>query len=324
MLLCGMLGYSIAMLLFTVVNKPLDLAVVRIFQGIADVPYWVVPIALIADLFPSAELGTSLGKLTTSQYAGLSVGPLVAGAFVEFLGFPWPFYICALIVFLTAIIMYAAFRGKLLQPQTHPQHSEEELVEETSRPSIVLYVGIVAGAICYGVVVSQLIVYATGILGRVLAVGALVTGYHLINAVVQAPVGRLSDLIDRRYIIVFAFAISALAFFLLVLTASVSTLIIATLLAGVTEGTLAVTLLASVMNSAPSKRRGLFSGIQNVSWGLGYFLGPVISGFLAGYSSQVPFLFAGAISLVMVPFMTLRWTSTVRIKSSSNVTRSAG
>jgi DHA1 family tetracycline resistance protein-like MFS transporter len=206
--------------------------------------------------------------------------------------------------------MHVAFRRKLLQPQAPPQRSEERLVEETSRPSIVPYVGIVAGAICYGVVFSQLIVYATGMLGRVLMVGALVTGYYLINAMVQAPVGRLSDLIERRCIIVFAFAISALAFFLLTMTAAVSTLIIATLLAGVAEGTLAVTLLTSVMDSAPSKGRGLHSGIQNVSWGLGYFLGPVISGFLAGYSSQVPFLFAGAVSLVMVPFMALRRTGT--------------
>jgi len=309
-LVCGMLGYSMAMLLFALVNNPLELALVRIFQGITDVSYWVVPIALVADLYPRTELGTSLGKLTTSQYAGLSVGPLVAGAFVEFLGFPWPFYICALIVCLTVTIMHVAFRRKLLQPQAPPQRSEERLVEETSRPSIVPYVGIVAGAICYGVVFSQLIVYATGILGRVLMVGALVTGYYLINAIVQAPVGRLSDLVERRYIIVFAFAISALAFFLLTVTAAVSTLIIATLLAGVAEGTLAVTLLTSVMDSAPSKRRGLHSGIQNVSWGLGYFLGPVISGFLAGYSSQVPFLFAGTVSLVMVPFMALRRTAT--------------
>jgi MFS family permease len=320
MLLCGMFGYSMAMLLFTVVHKPLELALVRILQGIVDLPYWVVPIALIADLYPSTELGTSLGKLSTSQYAGLSIGPLVAGALVEFLGFPWPFYICALIASLTVTIMYAAFRRKLLQPRAAPQHSEQTLLEENSRPSIVPYVGIVAGAICYGVVVSQLIVYATGILGRVLVVGALVTGYHLINALVQAPVGRLSDLIGRRYIIVFAFAMSALAFFLLTLTTTASTLFIATLLAGVSEGTLAVTLLTSVMDSAPSQRRGLYSGIQSMSWGLGYFLGPVISGFLAGYSSQMPFVFAGVVSLVMVPFMAARRTGTMRIGSASHAT----
>ncbi len=318
-LICGMLGYMISLLFFTLVTKPSDLALIRFFEGIVDVPFWVVPMALIADAYPPEELGRSLGILFASQYAGMSVGPVIAGVLLELLSFPLPFYICTLIVLISIIVVLIAFQRKLFDHRTFPRYSQT-LSVRFPRQVILSCIGLAVSSMCYGVVVSQLILYAIHLLGRELMIGALVTGYHMINAIVQVPMGRLSDIVWKRSIVVMSsFAVLGLAFFSVAATTGVSTLIAATLLIGACEGAIAIALTTSIMDAAPSKMRGLYSGFPNVSWGVGYFLGPLIAGFLAMRSAETAFMFAGAIALAMVPMGRIRLTTAKIVESSAGV-----
>jgi MFS family permease len=63
-------------------------------------------------------------------------------------------------------------------------------------------------------------------------------------------------------------------------------------------------LSASLMDMAPSPQRGLVSGFQNIAWGVGYFVGPMVGGIVATYSVGAPYIFC-AIAAVVGGVLTL-------------------
>lgn len=295
----GMIGYLACMLLYTGARRPFDLVLIRAFQGFTDTPYWIIPIALATETYPP-RVGRNIGQISAAQQIGLSIGPILAGALIESIDFPSPFYICALIVFLAIIMALISQRTNLVGSLSR----EASLGKGTkiTRAVIQPCIGITMGAICFGVVVSQLVLYATRLLGNGLSAGALYAGFFLFNALVQAPAGRLWENTGaRRNMIGFFFGIMSLSFFSLALMATVPVLVIATLILSACEGAVAVMLTISVMARAPPRDRGFYSSIQNIAWGIGYFVGPLIAGFLALNGTEMAFLFAGVISLAMLP-----------------------
>lgn len=90
----------------------------------------------------------------------------------------------------------------------------------------------------------------------------------------------------------------ALGFFILTFASSSVFLLIAVVVAGLGVGALYVTLTVSLMNMAPASQRGLVSGVQNIAWGVGYFVGPMVGGIVATYSVSAPYIFCAIAAVV--------------------------
>ncbi len=300
----GMLGYSITTFLLALASDPIQILVIRMLGGLTDSSFWTVPTALIADLYAPQERGIALGKIGTVQLAGLIVGPSLGGFLkAGFNDYSTVFYICSALIFSTALLVFFG-----LKEETRVSSKETKIYSETqpefggtARKSFAAtYVNMAFTAIAFGVLVSQFIVHANKILGpeKEYLVGLLLTSYYVAEAFVQPPAGKLSDKTGPYRTTQLAYITCALGFLILTFAQSPLLLLVGVVFAGLGVGTLYVTLTVSLMDMAPSSQRGLVSGVQNIAWGAGYFVGPMVGGIVATYSVSAPYLFCAIAAAV--------------------------
>jgi len=296
MLVLGMLGHSASVFMFYFANNPLQMIVIRLIEGFFGASFWIVPTAFVADASPSEKMGEAMGKVGTFQSAGFIIGPVLGGIIIEQINYSSVFFTSSTLALLAALLV-------LLGVHDEPKISDKEVEDDPSkamigikemakRNLIVTYTNYAFSAVFFGVVISQFVVNANNILGtESILVGFLLTGYFIVEALIQFPSGKLSDVIGRLRTILLAFCASALGFSILIFAFSFEYLLVSVVIIGVGVGTLYVTLTASLMDTAPSLKRGLISGLQNIAWGVGYFLGPFVGGIASAYSFSAPYVF---------------------------------
>jgi len=293
----GMLGYSIAVFLFAFAKDPSQILVIRMLGGLTDSSFWTVPTALIADMYAPKERGMALGKIGTVQLAGFIVGPFLGGALKAGLNnYSSIFYICSALMFFTALPIFFGRREEPKAFNKEKKSTPETLLEfkgAAKKNFATTYVNMAFTSIVFGVLVSQFIVHANEILGpgKEYLVGLLLTSYYIAEAFIQPPAGKLSGTIGSYRTTLLAYITCALGFLILTFASSLVFLLIAVVIAGLGIGTLYVTLTVSLMDMAPSSRRGLVSGFQNIAWGVGYFVGSMVGGIVATYSVSAPYIF---------------------------------
>ena len=303
----GMLGYSITIFLFTFVNDPSQIFAVRFLGGLADVSFWTVPTALIADMYAPEEMGAALGKIGTATAIGFIIGSVLVDILVEIVkvvDYRGLFNICSAFIFLIALLTLFGIQEKTktraLSRKTDSfskvLHKYGKLMKKSF---VVMYVNIAFFSMLFGVIVSQFIVYAKDILGPGEAfVGLLIGSYYASEAIIQIPAGKLSDAFGRYRIAVLGFIICAFGFFALTFATSLILLLIPISIIGGGIGVLYVTVPAAIMDVAPISQRGLISGFQNIAWGIGYFVGPALGGIVVSYYIGAPYLLCMVISML--------------------------
>jgi len=302
----GMLGCSFVVPFFSLATDPSQLMAIRLFHGLADASFWIVPTIIITDLSLPLERGTALGRVGTFQGVGFIIGPFLGGLLVEQIDYVRVFYICSALAFSTALLVILGLRERSHNvgdecsskiDDAHTQIDPESRARRRKRFAIG-YLHTVLSAIFFGVIVSQFVLHANEILGQEYLVGLLLTSYYVVETFIQAPAGRLSDIIGRPSLILLAFAMCTLGFFILIFTSSFALFLIAIVVIGGGIGGLYVSLTALLMNVASRAERGLTAGMQNLAWGIGYFLGPAIGGVAAAYSFGALYMFCVVASVI--------------------------
>lgn len=243
----------------------------------------------------------ALGKIGTVQLAGLIVGPFLGGILREGLNnYGIIFYICSALTFSTALLVFFGVQEKSKVYSKEVEGSSETWLEfrGIAKKSTVVYVNMAFSAIAFGVLVSQFIVHANEILGKEYLVGFLLTSYYIAEAFIQPTAGKLSNIIGPYRAALLSYIMCALGFFILTFASSLVFLLIAVVIVGLGVGALYVTLTVSLMDMAPSSQRGLVSGFQNIAWGAGYFVGPMVGGIVAAYSVSAPYIFCVIVAVV--------------------------
>ena len=140
---------------------------------------------------------------------------------------------------------------------------------------------------------------------KVWQIGFLFSAYPVCQLVAGPILGRLSDRIGRRPVLIFSQAGSALSFLILGLSHDFSVMLLARMLDGASGGNILVAQAYVADVTAPEHRaRGM--GLIGMAFGLGFVLGPLLGGLLLGlplgpdWRLRLPFLVAAA-------FSTLAW-----------------
>lgn len=297
----GMLGSSIVFPLYTFVSDPELLVVIALLQGFAGASFWIVPTALIADLYSSQEMGQVFGKVGMFQGVGFIVGPLLGGFLIEQLNYHSVFYICSVLAFSTALLVFFLLQEKpkvLTAAVKSSSKMRLKLGAATKKSLVIGYVATAFSSIFLGVIESQFVVHASEILGKEYLVGVLLTSYYIAETFMQPLAGRLSDMIGRHRTILLAFIISAVGFLTLIFPPSFVSLLIAAMAVGGSVGILYIAPTALLMDVASSSQRGLIAGFQNIAWGVGFFLGPMLGGVAAIYSVSAPYILCIIVSAI--------------------------
>lgn len=141
-------------------------------------------------------------------------------------------------------------------------------------------------------------------------VAGLITAVFSFMQFIAAPIlGELSDMFGRKKLLTLGvgmLAVSQLLFAVGITFASIGILIFARALGGIAGANFSIAQAVIADVTAPEKRAQNF-GLIGAAFGVGFVLGPLLGGVLAGATGNpaVPFIFAGVLGMVNVLSITL-------------------
>jgi DHA1 family tetracycline resistance protein-like MFS transporter len=165
------------------------------------------------------------------------------------------------------------------------------------RPLVIIFLTIFVNLVGFGIIIPLLPFYAETFGASPLVIGLLFAVFSLCQLVAAPALGDLSDRYGRRPILVFSLAGTVVSFVMLALAHSVAMLFAARIVDGLSGGNIS-TARAYVADITEPKDRARAYGIIGAAFGLGFILGPALSGVLAGISYAAPIWAAAAITLV--------------------------
>src|SRR3981081_4812877 len=165
------------------------------------------------------------------------------------------------------------------------------------RPLLIIFLTIFVNLVGFGIIIPLLPFYAETFGASPLVIGLLFAVFSLCQLAAAPALGDLSDRYGRRPVLVFSLAGTVVSFVMLALAHSVAMLFAARVVDGLSGGNIS-TARAYVADVTEPKDRARAYGLIGAAFGLGFILGPALSGLLAGISYTAPIWAAAALTLV--------------------------
>lgn len=149
----------------------------------------------------------------------------------------------------------------------------------------------------FGIVAPILGRYAERYGANGLQVGLLFASYSLAQFVFSPILGRLSDRIGRKPVIVISLVGTSIASFITGAAGALWVLFLGRLVDGASGASIAVA-QGAVTDIAPPEQRARLLGLLGAAFGVGFVLGPAVGGLAALGGPHVPFYVAGVVAAV--------------------------
>ena len=130
-------------------------------------------------------------------------------------------------------------------------------------------------------------------------IGTIVSVYGLCQFIAGPILGKASDRYGRKPILMISQLGTLGGFILLALSRSLALVFLARIIDGLTAGNISVAQAYISDNTEPKDRTRAF-GIVGASFGLGFLVGPAISGLLSKYGHQTPIWAAAGLSALSI------------------------
>lgn len=179
---------------------------------------------------------------------------------------------------------------------------------KTRSPLIIIFITIFIDLVGFGIVIPVLPLYAERYGASEATVGILLAVYSAMQFVFAPILGKLSDRVGRRPVLLVSligtsigFLIMGLAprmpvgFVLFGLAPTLVWLFVARIIDGISGGNIS-TAQAYIADVTPPEERSKGMGLIGAAFGLGFVFGPMIGGVLSRISPEAPFFFAAAMA----------------------------
>ncbi len=261
-----------------------DLLLGRFVQGAGEAPIWALGPALLSLAYPHAK-GRVIGIYNASIHTGLTLGPLLG-----ILLFPagqgsGPFVIFAVLCLCGGLTVF------LFLPRA-PKRPERQIVTSPSRYDmirllaasgpLVTLLGILLYGAGYGIFVSVL---PAGLVVTKafdnLDIGILFALFYAAISIAQLVAGPLSDRHGRYRYMIAGMILAASGFAIFPLLPN-PWIYVPLVLSSLGLGVFCVASMAYLNECVPETMEATVAASYYLSWGLGYFLGPLVVGGLDG------------------------------------------
>lgn len=166
-----------------------------------------------------------------------------------------------------------------------------------TRPLAIIFLTIFVNLVGFGIIVPLLPYYAETFGASPLVIGLLFAVFSLCQLVAAPALGDMSDRYGRRPILIFSLAGTVVSFVMLALAHSVTMLFAARIVDGLSGGNIS-TARAYVADITEPKDRARAYGLIGAAFGLGFILGPALTGILSHVSYTAPIWAAAGVTLV--------------------------
>jgi DHA1 family tetracycline resistance protein-like MFS transporter len=167
-----------------------------------------------------------------------------------------------------------------------------------TRPLLIIFLTIFVNLVGFGIIIPLLPFYAETFGASPFVIGLLFAVFSISQLVAGPVLGDWSDRYGRRPVLVFSLAGTVLSLVMMALAHSVVMLFAARIIDGLSGGNIS-TARAYVADVTEPKDRARAYGLIGAAFGLGFIIGPALSGVLAsGGNYTAPLWAAAAITLV--------------------------
>jgi len=170
-------------------------------------------------------------------------------------------------------------------------------VKKYRSPLFLIFGTIFLDLVGFGIVIPVLPLYAERFGASPLVIGLLLAIYSAMQCLFAPILGKLSDRVGRRPVLLLSVIGTSLGFLLMGLANSLWLLFVARVIDGVTGGNIS-TAQAYIADVTSPEERSRGMGLIGAAFGLGFIFGPAIGGLLSHFSLSAPFLFASVLAAV--------------------------
>src|SRR6266481_3356569 len=162
-------------------------------------------------------------------------------------------------------------------------------------PLFVLFLTVFIDLIGFGIVIPILPLYAEHFHASPIAIGWLTGIYSGMQIIFTPLLGRLSDRVGRRPVLIVSLAGTALGFLVMGWATSLPLLFAARIIDGATGGNIS-TAQAYIADVSTPENRSRSMGLIGAAFGLGFTFGPMIGGIMSRISYGAPFFLAAGLA----------------------------
>ena len=166
-------------------------------------------------------------------------------------------------------------------------------------PLLSIFLIVLVDVLGLTIILPLLPFYAEGMGATPRVVGLLVSAYAICQLVAGPPLGHLSDRLGRRPVLLVSQMGTFAGFLMLAFSRTLWMVFAARIIDGLTAGNLTVA-QAYIADVTDAENRTKSFGIIGIAFGLGFLVGPGISGFLATYGNTYPIFAAAGLSLTSI------------------------
>jgi MFS family permease len=168
-----------------------------------------------------------------------------------------------------------------------------------SRPLLAIFLIVFVDILAFTLVLPYLPFYAEQFGATPTQVGLILTSFSLFQFLAGPVLGRMSDQMGRKPVLILSQIGTCLGFVLLALSQNLWMVYLSRILDGITAGNITVAQAAISDITKPEQRAKAFSLI-GVSFGLGFFVGPAVAALLSHLSPESPAWGAAILSALSV------------------------
>ena len=295
----GLAMLGVATLGFIFASRFSHLLYLRIFQGVGVGLTIPAALALMVGSSKKETRGGSMGIYTTSRMVGLGIGPLIGGALYDRYGINAALYAGSAFIIIALILVQLWVKEKPISVTTQKKPVKFQIIDPKLLTVSILGVSfatlVMAGSFSMMAALEDQFNERLGMSAFVfgLAFSALLFS----RVFTQVPLGRLSDRIGRKPLIIWGLLAMAPVTAMLGYAHSATELIILRLIQGVASAGVAAPAFAIAGDMAQEGGEGRQMSFITMGFGLGVALGPLLAGILAVHSFTLPFIIGGLICL---------------------------
>jgi len=294
LLLASLVVFASAPFLYLLIETAWQLMVVRFYHGFATAIFGTVASAAIAERY-TTDRAARLSTYSSVTIVGRSIAPFLGGFLISLASFHAVYIACAI----SGVLAFAA--GLLLRDDTPAPTVKQErphfwasLITVLRDRSIML-VSLIEAAqyLVFGAIEAFLALFAASLGIPAWQIGVIL-GVQLVSIVFAKPLmGRVSDRMGRRQVIIPGLLIGAASVVLLPYAPNFIGLSVLSLVFGIGFATVTSSTSALVADLTRDGRYGSSMGVLRTVMDVGQSIGPVLTGWMvgvAGYGSAFSLL----------------------------------
>jgi MFS family permease len=309
-LLASLIVFASAPFLYLLIETAWQLMAVRFYHGFATAIFGTVASAAIAERY-SADRAARLSTYSSVTIVGRSIAPFLGGALISLASFGAVYVACAI----AGVLALAA--GLLLREHEPRPTAKLALPHFWASLRTVLHdrgimlVSLVEAAqyLVFGAIEAFLALFASSLGIPAWQIGVIL-GVQLLSIVFAKPLmGRVSDRVGRRRVILPGLLIGAASVVLLPYFPNFIGLSVLSLVFGLGFATVTSSTAALVADLTKDGRYGSSMGVLRTVMDVGQSIGPVLTGFMvgvAGYASAFTLLAAILVAAALMLGLLLR------------------